>query len=163
MITSGGQRSILRIRRVGVLATCPLPRVQPVVEPATISKVLLEVVDGSDAHLAGQPVVDFLDDVILGFHDQLFNVVCIHSRLFRHSGEECHFAEIVGIVTMLYLLRSDEFVNVLHGDDGGLAVEIEDKELAALLVCELLSLLDGILLTDVEEPVFEKMITFPMS
>ena len=155
VITSGGQRSILRIRRVGVLTTCPLPRVQPVVEPATISKVLLEVVDGSDAHLAEQPVVDFLDDVILGFHDQLFNVVCIHSRLFRHSGEECHFAEIVGIVTMLYLLRSDEFVNVLHGDDGGLAVEIEDKELAALLVCELLSLLDGILLTDVEEPVFE--------
>ena len=136
---------------------------QPVVEPATIAKVLLEVVDGSDAHLAGQPVVDFLQGVILGFLDQLFNVVCIHSRLFRHSGEECHFAEIVGIVTMLYLLRSDEFVNVLHGDDGGLAVEIEDKELAALLVCELLSLLDGMLLSDVEEPIFEKMITFPMS
>lgn len=155
MVTSGGQRSILRIRRVGVLATCPLPRVQPIVEPTTISKVLLEVFDGSDAHLAGQPVVDFLQGVILGFLDQLFNVVCIHSRLFRHSGEECHFAEIVGIVTMLDLLRSDELVNVLHGDDGGLAVEIEDKELAALLVCELLSLLDGMLLSDVEEPIFE--------
>ena len=76
--------------------------------------------------------------------------------LLRHSGEECHFAEIVGIVTMLDLLRSDELVNVLHGDDGGLAVEIEDKELAALLVCELLSLLDGILLSDVEEPIFEE-------
>ena len=76
--------------------------------------------------------------------------------LLRHSGEECHFAEIVGIVTMLDLLRSDELVNVLHGDDGGLAVEIEDKELAALLVCELLSLLDGMLLSDVEEPIFEE-------
>ena len=54
-------------------------------------------------------------------------------------------------------------LNVLHGDDGGLAVEIEDKELAALLVCELLSLLDGMLLSDVEEPIFEEMITFPMS
>lgn len=75
--------------------------------------------------------------------------------LLRHSGEECHFAEIVGIVSTLYLLRSDELVNVLHGDDGGLAVEIEDKELAALLICELLRLLDGILLSDVEEPVFE--------
>lgn len=75
--------------------------------------------------------------------------------LLRHSGEECHFTEVVGIVTMLDLLRSDELVNVLHGDDGGLAVEVEDKELAALLVGELLSLLDGILLTDVEEPVFE--------
>ena len=46
-------------------------------------------------------------------------------------------------------------MNVLHGDHGGLSVEIEDKELSALLVCELLSLLDGILLTDVEEPIFE--------
>ena len=83
--------------------------------------------------------------------------------LLRHSGEECHFTEVVGIVVTLYLLRSDELVNVLHGDDGWLSVEVEDKELSALLVCELLSLLDGILLTDVEEPVFEKMITFPMS
>ena len=129
---------------------------QPIVEAATIAKVLLEVVDGSDAHLAGQPVVDFLQGVILGFLDQLFNVVCIHSRLFRHSGEECHFAEIVGIVAPLDLLRTDELVNVLHGDDGGLAVEIEDKELAALLVSKLLSLLDGILLSDVEEPIFEE-------
>ena len=75
--------------------------------------------------------------------------------LFRHCREECHFAEIVGIVTMLDLLRSDELVNVLHGDDGWLSVEVEDKELSALLVCELLSLLDGLLLSDVEEPVFE--------
>lgn len=75
--------------------------------------------------------------------------------LLRHNGEECHFTEVVVIVATLDLLRTDELVNVLHGDDGGLSVEIEDKELAALLVCELLSLLDGILLTDVEEPVFE--------
>ena len=47
-------------------------------------------------------------------------------------------------------------MNVLHGDDGGLAVEIEDQKLLALLVGELLSLLDGILLSDVEEPVFEE-------
>ena len=57
---------------------------------------------------------------------------------------------------MLDLLRSDELVNVLHGDDGGLSVKIEDKELAALLVCELLSILDGLFLSDVEEPVFEE-------
>ena len=83
--------------------------------------------------------------------------------LLRHSGEECHFAEIVGIVATLDLIRADEFVNVLHGDDGWLSVEVEDKELAALLVCELLRLLDGMLLSDVEEPNYEKMITFPMS
>ena len=133
------------------------------VEPATISEVLLEVVYCHHTDLSRQPVVDFFDDVILSLGDQLFNVVCIHSRLFRHSGEECHFAEIVGIVTMLDLLRSDDLFNVLHGDDGWLSVEVEDMELAALLVCELLSLLDGIRLSDVEEPIFEKMITFPMS
>ena len=83
--------------------------------------------------------------------------------LLRHSGEECHFSEIVGIVAALDLLRADELVNVLHGDDGGLAVEIEDQKLLALLVGELLSSLDSILLSDVEEPIFEKMITFPMS
>ena len=76
--------------------------------------------------------------------------------LLRHSGEECHFSEIVGIVAALDLLRADELVNVLHGDDGGLAVEIEDQELLALLVGELLSPLDGLLLTYIEEPVFEE-------
>ena len=65
-------------------------------------------------------------------------------------------SQIVGIVATLDLLRADEFVNVLHGDDGGLAVEIEDQKLLALLVGELLSLLDGILLSDVEEPIFEE-------
>ena len=65
-------------------------------------------------------------------------------------------SQIVGIVATLDLLRADEFVNVLHGDDGGFAVEIEEQELLALLVGELLSLLDGILLSDVEEPIFEE-------
>ena len=76
--------------------------------------------------------------------------------LLRHSGEECHFAEIVDIVATLDLLRTDELVNVLHGDDGGLSIEVEDKELAALLVGELPSLFDGLLLTYVEEPIFEE-------
>ena len=66
------------------------------------------------------------------------------------------FSIIVGIVATLDLLRADELVNVLHGDDGGLAVEIEDQKLLALLVGELLSLFDGLLLTDVEEPIFEE-------
>ena len=82
--------------------------------------------------------------------------------LLRHSGEECHFAEIVGIVATLDLLRADELVNVLHGDDGGLSVEIEDQELPALLVGKLLSLLDGLLISDVEEPVFEEKDEFVM-
>ena len=76
--------------------------------------------------------------------------------LLRHSGEECHFSEIVGIVAALDLLRTDELMNVLHGDDGGLPVEVEDQELLALLVGELLSSLNGLLLSDVEEPIFEE-------
>ena len=48
------------------------------VEPATISEVLLEVVYCHHADLSRQPVVDFLDDVILGFHDQFFYASCIH-------------------------------------------------------------------------------------
>ena len=65
-------------------------------------------------------------------------------------------SQIVGIVATLDLLRTDELVNVLHGDDGGLSIEVEDKELAALLVGELPSLFDGLLLTYVEEPIFEE-------
>ena len=65
-------------------------------------------------------------------------------------------SQIVGIVATLDLLRADEFVNVLHGDDGGFAVEIEELELLALLVGELLNLLDGILFSDVKKPIFEE-------
>ena len=106
--------------------------------------------------------MNFFDDVILSFCYQFLYVSCIHRWLFRHGGIECHTTEIVGIVAPLDLLRADEFVNVLHGDDGGLSVEIEDQELPALLVSKLLSLLDGILLSDVEEPVFEEKDEFFM-
>ena len=78
MVSSGGQRAVFGVLAVALLSACPFPRVQSVVEPATITEVLLEVVDCSDAHLAGQPVVDFLDDVILGLCYQFFYVSCIH-------------------------------------------------------------------------------------
>ena len=78
MVSSGGQRAVFGVLAVALLSACPFPRVQPIVEPATIPEVLLEVVNGSDAHLAGQPVVDFLDDVILSLGYQFFYVSCIH-------------------------------------------------------------------------------------
>ena len=78
MVSSGGQRAVFGVLAVALLSACPFPRVQPIVEPATITEVMLEVVDGSDAHLAGQPVVDFFDDVILSLGDQFFYVSCIH-------------------------------------------------------------------------------------
>ena len=176
MVTSGRQRPILRIRRVGVLATCPFPRVQAIVEPATITEVLLEVVYSHDPDLSGEAVVDFLDDVIFGFCDQFFYVFGVHwlwgldpaenrreqwqdlagkpqgASLFRHGGEECHFTEVVG--TFAYLLGAYPELDLLHGNDSWFALEVEHEELASLLVCELLSLLDGLLLTDVEEPIF---------
>ena len=51
---------------------------QPIVKPTGIAKVLLEVVDGNDAHLARKSVLDLLDDVILGLGDQFLYVSCIH-------------------------------------------------------------------------------------
>ena len=35
------------------------PRVQPIVEPATIAKVLLEMIYGYDTNLARKPVMNF--------------------------------------------------------------------------------------------------------
>ena len=78
MVTSGGKRAVFRIRRVGVLSACPFPRVQSVVEPAPIPEVLLEVVYCHNTDLSRKPVVDFLDDVILGFCYQFLYVSCIH-------------------------------------------------------------------------------------
>ena len=78
MVTPGCEWAISRVRGVAVLSAGTLPRMQATIKPATITEVLLEVVDGSDAHLAGQPVVDFLDDVILGFCYQFLYVSCIH-------------------------------------------------------------------------------------
>ena len=54
------------------------PRVQPIVEPATIAKVLLEMIYGYDTNLARKTVMNFLDNVILGLGDQFFYVSCIH-------------------------------------------------------------------------------------
>ena len=78
MLFRSGKRAVFGVLAVALLSACPFPRVQPIVEPATITEVQLEMVDGSDAHLAGQPVVDFLDDVILSHGDQFFYVSCIH-------------------------------------------------------------------------------------
>ena len=79
MVTSGGQRNVFHIRRVGVLSACPFPRVQPIVKPAAIAEVLLEVVYCHHTDLARQPVVDFLDDVILSlgyqFYEEFFSLV----------------------------------------------------------------------------------------
>ena len=78
MVTPGCEWAVSRVRGVAVLSAGTLPWVQATIKPATITEVLLEMVDGSDAHLAGQPVVDFLDDVILSLGDQFFYVSCIH-------------------------------------------------------------------------------------
>lgn len=74
--------------------------------------------------------------------------------LMGHSCVEGHFTEEVGIY--LDLLGSDELLALFHGNDCWLSLEVEDKELASLLVCELLGFLGGFLLADVEEPVFEE-------
>ena len=123
VVTSGGERPVFGIRAVAVLAACPFPRVQAIVEPAAITEVLLKVIDGNDTHLTREAVIDFLQDVILGFLDQLFNVVCIHSRLFRHGGIECHFTEVVSI--FVHLLGAYPELDLLHRNNSWFALEIE--------------------------------------
>ena len=78
MVTPECKRAVSRVRGVAVLSAGTLPRMQATIKPATITKVLLEVVDCHHTDLSRKPVVDFHDDVILGFHDQFLYVSCIH-------------------------------------------------------------------------------------
>ena len=78
MVTPGCEWAVSRVRGVAVLSAGTLPRVQPIVEPATIAKVLLEMIYGYDTNLARKTVMNFLDNVILGLGDQFFYVSCIH-------------------------------------------------------------------------------------
>ena len=78
MVTPGCEWAVSRVRGVAVLSAGTLPRMQATIKPATIAKVLLEVVDGNDTDLARKAVMNFLDDAILGFCYQFFYVSCIH-------------------------------------------------------------------------------------
>ena len=78
MVTPGCEWAISRVRGVAVLSAGTLPRMQATIKPATITEVLLEMVDGNDTDLARKAVMNFLDNVILGLGDQFFYVSCIH-------------------------------------------------------------------------------------
>ena len=78
MVTPGCEWAISRVRGVAVLSAGTLPRMQATIKPATITEVLLEMVYGYDTNLARKPVMNFLDNVILGLGDQFFYVSCIH-------------------------------------------------------------------------------------
>ena len=78
MVTPGCEWAVSRVRGVAVLSAGTLPRMQATIKPATIAKVLLEMIYGYDTNLARKPVMNFLDNVILGLGDQFFYVSCIH-------------------------------------------------------------------------------------
>ena len=78
MVTPECKRAVSRVRGVAVLSAGTLPRMQATIKPATITEVLLEMVDGNDTDLARKAVMNFLDNVILGLGDQFFYVSCIH-------------------------------------------------------------------------------------
>ena len=78
MVTPGCEWAVSRVRGVAVLSAGTLPRMQATIKPATITEVLLEVVDCHHADLSRQFVMNFLDDVILGFCYQFLYVSCIH-------------------------------------------------------------------------------------
>ena len=54
------------------------------------------------------------------------------------------------------MLCAYEQLYCLHGEDARFPVNVQHEEFALLLVCELLRFLDGLLLSKVEEPIFEK-------
>ena len=78
MVTPGCKWAVSRVRGVAVLSAGTLPRMQATIKPATITEVLLEMIYGYDTNLARKPVMNFLDNVILGLGDQFFYVSCIH-------------------------------------------------------------------------------------
>ncbi len=57
---------------------------------------------------------------------------------------------------LVHLLGAYPELDLLHRNDSWFSVKVEHYELAALLICELLCPLNGLLLTDVEEPIFEE-------
>ena len=78
MVTPGCEWAVSRVRGVAVLSAGTLPRMQATIKPATITEVLLEMIYGYDTNLARKPVMNFLDNVILGFCYQFLYVSCIH-------------------------------------------------------------------------------------
>lgn len=112
VVSSGGKRSVFGIGRFAVLASCTFPWMKAIVEPAAIPEVLLEVIDGNDTHLTREAVIDLLQDVILGFGDQLFDVPCIHGVNGRVRLIEFPFTHIQGV----FLVVGDWSLDTLFPD-----------------------------------------------
>ena len=58
------------------------PRVQPIVEPATIAKVLLEMVDGNDTDLARKAVMNLFFNLFFDAFSKFLYVFCVHRASF---------------------------------------------------------------------------------
>ena len=78
MVTPGCEWAVSRVRGVAVLSAGTLPRMQATIKPATITEVLLEMVDGNDTDLARKPVMNFLFNVVFCLFDQFLNGICVH-------------------------------------------------------------------------------------
>lgn len=64
MVTPGCEWAVSRVRGVAVLSAGTLPRMQATIKPATITEVLLEMVDGNDTDLARKAVINLLFNVV---------------------------------------------------------------------------------------------------
>ena len=78
MVSSGGQRAVFGVLAVALLSACPFPRVQPIVEPATITEVLLEMVDGNDTDLARKAVMNIFFNLFFDAFSKFLYVFCVH-------------------------------------------------------------------------------------
>ena len=82
MVTPGCEWAVSCIRRVGVLSSCSLPWVQATIKPATITEVLLEMVDGNDTDLARKAVMNLFFNLFFDAFSKFLYVFCVHRASF---------------------------------------------------------------------------------
>ena len=78
MVTPGCEWAVSRVRGVAVLSAGTLPRMQATIKPATITEVLLEMVDGNDTDLARKAVMNIFFNLFFDAFSKFLYVFCVH-------------------------------------------------------------------------------------
>ena len=82
MVTPGCEWAVSRVRGVAVLSAGTLPRMQATIKPATIAKVLLEMIYGYDTNLARKPVMNIFFNLFFDAFSKFLYVFCVHRASF---------------------------------------------------------------------------------
>ena len=78
MVSSGSKRTILGIRTTLLLSEGSFPWMQTIIKPATITEVLLEMVDGNDTDLARKAVMNLFFNLFFDAFSKFLYVFCVH-------------------------------------------------------------------------------------